>query len=62
MPRERIVVVEGLDEMDVPVREPAAELEFRGCGPERGAWEDAHANDNGAVAAEYEPPGRARWS
>lgn len=61
MPRERIVVIEAFDERDVPVREPAAELEFRGTGPSRGEYEDAR-NDNGAVRVEYEPPGRARWS
>lgn len=56
--RDRIVVCEGLDEADVVVREPAAELEvWRGCGAERGAWEEAHpAND---VRVEYMPPGRA---
>jgi len=55
--RERIILIETFDERDVPVREPAPELEvWRGCGAERGAWEDRHANDN-AVAAEYQPPG-----
>jgi len=58
--RERIVVIETFDERDVPVREPAPELEvWRGCGPERGEYEarHAHANDNGDVRAEYTPPG-----
>ena len=55
--RDRIVVCEGLDEADVVVREPAAELVFAGTGPARGEYEEAHpAND---VEAQYIPPGRA---
>lgn len=54
MPREHLVVIEGLDEQDVVIRErvPANETqsltEWRGCGAERGDYE-------GAV--EYLPPG-----
>lgn len=57
--RERIVVIEDFDEREIVVREPAAELEFRGCGPARGAYEDQvrAAND---VRVEYEPPRRGR--
>jgi hypothetical protein len=53
MPRERIIVFETIDERDLPVREPAAELELAGTGPTRGTWEEARE-----VAAEYTPPGR----
>ncbi len=57
--RERVILIETFDERDLPVREAAAELEpWRGCGAERGEWEDARANDN--AAAEYLPPTRGR--
>ena len=51
--KERIIVVETLDEREVVIREPAAELEtWRGCGPERGEWEDEARR----AEAEYLPP------
>jgi len=60
MPKERIVI--DTDEYGrlLVEREPAPDLVlFAGTGPDRGAWEDARANDN-AVVVEYEPPtGRA---
>lgn len=52
--RERIVIIEGIDERDIPVREvvPSTELvEWRGCGPARGEYE-------AAVHVEYLPPRR----
>jgi hypothetical protein len=59
---ERIVVLEGLDESDIPVRErvPANDaraleaLPFAGCDPFGGAYED----DIGRATAEYLPPRR----
>jgi hypothetical protein len=53
--RERIIVIEGIDERDIPLREvaPSTELVFAGTGPDRVAWEEA-AND---VRVEYIAPG-----
>lgn len=56
MHRERIVVIEGLDERDVPVREPAPPLQlmpmFEPIGAGRGEWERARE-----VEVEYLAPG-----
>lgn len=43
MKRERVVVFEGMDERDLPLREPAPETEltFAGTGPARGEYEAA---------------------
>lgn len=44
MKRERVVVFEGMDERDLPLREaaPSTELsQWRGCGPARGEYEAA---------------------
>ena len=71
MPRYRVVVEEMGDERELPVREPASELEpldWRGCGAERGAWEEAQETyqrtrvgrqDLAEVLGEYIPPGRS---
>jgi len=58
MTRERIVVIEGIDERDVVTREPAPQLQlmpvFEPLGAGRGEWERARE-----VEAEYLAPGRA---
>ena len=58
MPRERIVVIEGIDEQDLVTREPAPLLAltpmFEAVGPDRGEWERARE-----VEVEYQSP-RAR--
>ena len=55
MKRERVVVFEGMDEMDVPVREPAPLLAlmpvFVPMGAGRGEWERARE-----IEAQYIPP------
>lgn len=53
--RERLVVIETEDEREVVIREPAAELEWRGCGPERGEYED-----RSMAAVFYIPPEHSR--
>lgn len=58
MQRERVVVFEGLDERDIPVREPVPPLAlmpiFEPLGERRGEWERVAAQ----VAVEYVGPAR----
>ncbi len=56
MPREHLVVIEGLDEQDVVIREPVPVsppllAEWRGTGASRGGWEALEG-----VEVVYVPP------
>ncbi|HVZ88068.1 MAG TPA: hypothetical protein VHG72_13940 [Polyangia bacterium] len=67
MKHERVIVIEGIDERDIPLREvaPSTEMarfapandvdhEWAGTGPARGEYEQARI-----AVTEYLPPGRA---